>query len=343
MIEIVPGGSSRPYCVRLGEPAEFDLVAADPTVEVRLFLQQQAVRCLKPLTDWAAPRHLIVRPESPGAYTLSVQWRDGSARRGWSKQPFEVTLGSLWRRFVLSPTPRRIKLSRGLRLWVPSAWEAAVFSTHERVARSQLFSMVPPGSTVYDVGANIGLYSVLLAHLVGPSGHVYAVEANPLVVYFLRINLEENDIRNCTILPTALLNEDASVPFTINYGNSQVGVTTCSAFHDTKIGNQVTVQGHALDGLIEALDLLPPDFVKMDIEGGEGPAVYGMRAALARHRPTILVEIHGHAAAQATLASLAGLGYRYRDVDSGATFADEAALLSWFPEAVRQIVCTRAG
>lgn len=341
MIEIIPrGGSagSQPHAVRLGEPAEFDLVAAAPDVEVRVFVQQQAVRYLKPLREWSAPQPVVFRPESPGAYAVAVEWRQAGAS-GWAELPFDALAGPR----LPAAAPRQVEIAGGVRLWVPSEWEAAIFAAYEEPVRAMLSDLLRPGDVVYDVGANIGFYAVLLSRLVGPSGRVFAVEANPLCVYFLRANLEANGVANCTVLPAALLNDDSQVPFTINYGNCHLGLSARSGFYGGKIGHEVNVQGHPLDRLIDTLALPAPDFIKMDIEGGEGPAMEGMRAAVAAQRPTMLVEIHGRAAAKATLAPLAGLGYRYRDADSGATFADEAALLAWFPEAVRQIVCTRAG
>lgn len=340
VIEIVARGSSvSTYRIQIGEVAEFDLLTADPAVEVRVFVQQQAVRYLKPLADWGPPRQVSFRPESPGAYALAVEWRRPDGGHGWAELAFAALAGGAGG--LPGAAPRLVKAD-GMRLWVPSEWEAAIFASHEEPARGLLTDLVRPGSVAYDIGANIGFYSVLLARLVGPTGRVIAVEANPLCVYFLRANLEANGIANCTILPAALLNEEAQVPFTINYGNCHLGLTARSGFYGGKIGHEVHVEGHALDALIAALDLPGPDFVKMDIEGGEGPAVEGMRGAIVRHRPSILVEIHGRAAARATVAPLAGLGYRYRDAESRTSFADEGALLSWFPEAVRQIVCTRS-
>jgi FkbM family methyltransferase len=344
MIEIVPnppGGGTAPPHIDLGAAAAFDVVAADSAVEVRVFVQQQAVRYLKPLGDWSAPGRVVFRPEAPGAYTLAVEWRRPDGAHGWRELPFQVGLGG-WSRAAPSNAPRQVEAAGGVRLWTPSEWEAAIFAAHEEPVRALLPGLVRPGGIAYDIGANIGYYAVTLARLVGPRGHVFAIEANPLCVYFLRANLEANGVGNCTILPAALLNEDASVEFTINYGNCHLGLSERSDFYHSKMGHDVAVHGHPLDRLIEGLALPPPAFVKMDIEGGEGPAMQGMRATVERHRPTLLVEIHGRAAARATVAPLAGLGYRYRDAESGTAFADAAALLAWFPEAVRQIVCTPA-
>ena len=94
--------------------------------------------------------------------------------------------------------------------------------------------------------------------------------------------------------------------------------------------------------LAGALGLRPPDLVKMDVEGAEVAALPGMQATLARHRPILLLELHGRAAARASLECVQAAGYRYLEIASGGEFASAQALIDWFPDACRQVLCLPA-
>ncbi|NPV52973.1 MAG: FkbM family methyltransferase [Firmicutes bacterium] len=61
-----------------------------------------------------------------------------------------------------------------------------------------LLHQVKAGQVVVDIGANIGYYSVLLGHLVGPVGHVFACEANPYLIPILADNLSINYLSDRT-------------------------------------------------------------------------------------------------------------------------------------------------
>lgn len=58
---------------------------------------------------------------------------------------------------------------------------------------------VKPGQTVIDVGANIGLYTLLLAKLVGADGRVLAFEPGPVSFGLLTVNVHLNRYRNVTL------------------------------------------------------------------------------------------------------------------------------------------------
>ena len=67
----------------------------------------------------------------------------------------------------------------------------------------------------------------------------------------------------------------------------------------------------SLDALIAGCHLRAPDFIKLDIEGAEGLAVSGMARTLASVRPTLLIEVHGRRAAEATFQAVDWNGYRF--------------------------------
>lgn len=64
--------------------------------------------------------------------------------------------------------------------------------------------MLEPGSTFWDIGANIGFYTLLASRRVGAQGRVVAFEPTPATVARLRQHVTQNDCANVTVLPCAL-------------------------------------------------------------------------------------------------------------------------------------------
>lgn len=77
-----------------------------------------------------------------------------------------------------------------------------------------------PGFRAVDVGANVGYHTIRLASLVGPSGSVLAVEANPDNCSLLLAAIEENELRNVTLLPVALGRQRGWSYFTSHVGTN---------------------------------------------------------------------------------------------------------------------------
>jgi len=317
--------------VPLGEACEFAVTASEPDIETRWFVQHSPIFYLEPLGDWSRERTQRCFLEATGAYTVRAQWR-GPQAEGWASVDFRIG--------AVAPTEagvRLIQIARDTRIWVPTSGESNTVSGHEAATFALLHRLVKPGSVAYDVGAHLGLYATALGRLVGAAGWLYCIEANPVCVSFLRANLELNQVSNCTILPVALADRPGSCQFTINYFNLFLGIGAMSPFAG-KVGHKIDVSTMSLDDLIEQFALRPPDFIKMDIEGGEVVAVPGMRRTLARFKPTLLIELHGRASARPALAAFEGLDYRFQEVAGERTFDGPEQLLEWFPEACLQVV-----
>ena len=136
--------------------------------------------------------------------------------------------------------------------------------------------LVRPGMNVVDVGANIGLYSLLLARLVG-SGSVLAFEPEPSLFAILRENCVSNNATNIVPFQCALGRANRLASFyrsAFNSGDNRLG--HASAEHDA-----VEIKVERFD------DLQPdskPDFVKIDVQGHELAALSGMERALSASR-----------------------------------------------------------
>ncbi len=156
-------------------------------------------------------------------------------------------------------------------------------------------SMLKPGDTALDIGANFGLYTILAAKQVGREGRVLAFEPNPNSLRYLRLNILLNRQSRIEVVPVALSNEEGETEFICvsqgAYSALKVGETpgTTSA---------ITVRQTTLDAIAAAESLYLVDFVKMDVEGAELLVLQGGEEFFSRiPRPLVMCEFNDNRAA----------------------------------------------
>jgi FkbM family methyltransferase len=151
--------------------------------------------------------------------------------------------------------------------------------------KQQLISRtVQPNTVFYDVGANVGFYTLLGSRLVG-AGKVFAFEPLLHNLEYLRKHLALNRIENVEVLELAVADENADALFEVE--------ATGSMGHLSH-GGTVKVQTATLDSLLEQGRILPPNYIKMDIEGAELAALRGAQRCIQQYRPQIFLATHGH-------------------------------------------------
>jgi FkbM family methyltransferase len=149
------------------------------------------------------------------------------------------------------------------------------------------------GDTFIDIGANIGMMTMLAARAVGPRGRIIAFEPNPDVYERLLWHISENRLGQVRPHQLALSDHDAtmqlSVPPTGNTGAATLGALP--ARHQGRIGATYEVPVRIGDEVMGG-ESLPdaPLFIKIDVEGHEVAALRGLRGTIERHRPAILLE-----------------------------------------------------
>lgn len=158
------------------------------------------------------------------------------------------------------------------------------YGVYEEPVRDAMRANLSPGDVCVDVGANIGVLTLLASTIVGPSGKVIAVEPNPENVQLLYRNIAFSQAANIDVLPLAASDRRAVFSLT---GRSNTHLVSARGAAD---GGGTFVQSIVLDEMLADLSRL--NFVKMDIEGHEPAALRGMRRLLERHRPVLLVEFN---------------------------------------------------
>jgi FkbM family methyltransferase len=183
--------------------------------------------------------------------------------------------------------------------------------TYEPELQAALADLVQPGMVAYDVGANIGYISLLLARRVSKTGQVFAFEALPANLERLRMNLALNDAEEIvTIIPAAVVETERPVRFLVGPSGGMGKASGSAGRRDVAYSAEIEVEGLSLDGFIFERNHPAPQVVKMDIEGGEVLALPGMTHTLEQSRPLLLLELHGPEAAQIAWETLTLRGYR---------------------------------
>ena len=157
--------------------------------------------------------------------------------------------------------------------------------TEPELRQLQLF--VRPGDVFVDVGANIGLFSLKAALIVGRKGRVIAVEPGLAASRLLTENLAFNDVPHVRQVRTALgINGQATLHH-VNLGDDPQAFSLLSDGTDAE-GENVPVT--TLDALVAELGLGRMDCIKIDVEGAEERVIAGARQSLGRWHPTVILE-----------------------------------------------------
>lgn len=157
-------------------------------------------------------------------------------------------------------------------------------SVQQLVART-----VRPGMVVYDVGANIGFFTLIFAHLTGPGGMVYAFEADLDNAATTRANAARNDFEHVVVVARAC---GAAEGFaTLHLAPVAGGHSTVATGQPELDVGAVTVEQTTIDRFAATGGVRPPDLVKIDVEGAEELVLDGMAGTISRHRPILLIEL----------------------------------------------------
>lgn len=175
--------------------------------------------------------------------------------------------------------------------------------------------LVRPGDTAVDIGANIGIVSLLLAKLVGPSGRLHCFEPNPRMQRLLQSSLERNGVTNATIHRIALGSAEAQLELFVPAVNA--GAASLLPARAKGAAQTLTVPVRPLSAVLSEHGIERIHFVKIDVEGFEAEVLRGACELLeSNQRPgAILFELnsgsHGSYADEPTIVLLREFGYRF--------------------------------
>lgn len=149
--------------------------------------------------------------------------------------------------------------------------------------------LVNQGDHTLDIGANLGLVTLLLAERVGPQGLVHAFEPNPAIAALLEQTLENNGLSWVTLHKIGLGSSSGELSLSVPRENAGA-----ASFRRGREGDAVVrVPVRTLASVAEAAQLSRIDFIKMDVEGFEGDVLKGAASLFETVRPrAILFELN---------------------------------------------------
>ena len=201
--------------------------------------------------------------------------------------------------------------------------------TYEPELQAALGEFLHAGMVIYDVGANIGYITLMLARHTGPDGHVFAFEALPANVDRIRENLALNRQSNVSVVPAAVADKGGQVRFYVHASVGMGKAAGSAGRRDEQYQAEIDVPGLSLDEFVYQQGNPAPQVVKMDIEGGEVLALPGMARILREAHPLMLLELHGPESEKAAWECLVGAGYALYTMESGYPRIASAAELGW--------------
>jgi FkbM family methyltransferase len=188
---------------------------------------------------------------------------------------------------------------------------------------------VGPGATVWDVGANVGLFSFAAASLAGPEGRVVALEPDAWLVQLLRRSARRQSPGSAPVrvIPAAvassvsvrtlcLATRSRAANYLAEFGTIQTGGSR----------EEQSVIAVTLDWLLESCP--PPSVLKIDVEGAELEVLGGARQLFERVRPIVLCEVIPDTA-DAVTAFFTSYDYRLFDGETAASLRAPLPSAPW--------------
>lgn len=205
---------------------------------------------------------------------------------------------------------------RGKRWIVGSAIHRCWFGIYERAKQEAIADEIRPESVFYDIGANVGFYSLLASSLVG-RGKIFAFEPVPRNIEYLKKHLALNRITNVEVLPLAVSDTVGTASFEVERSGFMGHLAHLPHIRQIACQGATTVSTTTLDCLLAQGRILPPDCIKMDIEGAELAALRGARECILRHRPVIFLATHGRDIHRQCCELLESWGYDHECLPEG--------------------------
>jgi len=155
-------------------------------------------------------------------------------------------------------------------------------SLGEKRVNAALIGVTRRGDCVWDIGANVGLYTQLFLEWVGPNGKVVAFEPVPENAALLR---ELDAGPQLTVVEAALADADGQISLVVS------GESGETSHIGSDSSDALTVRVVRGDSLVANEGVPSPDVLKIDVEGFEGDVLDGIPTAL-RSARDVVVEVH---------------------------------------------------
>jgi len=198
----------------------------------------------------------------------------------------------------------------GMTLWLDLQVDKDLWlGTYEPEVSAAIRRFARPGAVAYDLGANVGYTTLLLARAVAPGGRVFAFEPLETNLERLRRAVARNGLEAVvSVVPCAVGARRGREMFLV-HASGGMGRLESATGRREKFEASIAVEAVTLDDFVFGQGHPAPSVVKIDLEGGEVESLQGARRLLRETRPVLLVELHGPSAAAEVVRLLGSAGY----------------------------------
>jgi len=184
------------------------------------------------------------------------------------------------------------KKFNGYSVKIPTRFINYFPSDYEKENFSFLKAQAKPGSTVLDIGAHIGLFSVIASEITGDKGKIFSFEPSPSTTAFLKKTIHINS-KDAVIEPVqqAMSNETGKITFFVSDDKIDNSNSLVSYKDDRKLTG-IEVDMNTIDNFVATKKINNLSFIKIDVEGAEYDALRGGTTTFATQRPAFILAIH---------------------------------------------------
>jgi FkbM family methyltransferase len=197
----------------------------------------------------------------------------------------------------------------------------------EPAVADALASLAEAGSAALDIGAHVGIETVLLADRVGSGGLVVSVEPDPRNAGLLRKSCQLNELANVRVVEAVASDTSGHVTFMLEDDStmSHIGLTVPSSktasSGDSVEKQPLTLPSVTVDQIVEEIcSPLPVSVIKIDVEGHEVSVLKGAQKLLAGGSVSVVVEIHTDAALRQCIELLRSYDLRLKTLGNNDYF-----------------------
>lgn len=200
------------------------------------------------------------------------------------------------------------------KLWVKGSSDNGCWLGSFEYGKQRLMaSLLHPDDTMYDIGANVGYYTLLASQRVGPGGRVVAFEPLPANVRLVERHVRLNRVRNVSVHEVAVSDHEGRARFAPNASNAMGRLSDSGSIEVAMV---------SVDNIVATANLPDPALLKIDVEGAELGVLRGAVELLDRARPSILLATHGANVHQQCCDFLRNAGYQLRPIDESVESID---------------------
>jgi FkbM family methyltransferase len=187
-------------------------------------------------------------------------------------------------------------------------WRLFFYGTLDRRIHRWLRANTRPIHVTFDVGANFGFFSLVMASL---CCECHAFEPVPRLADRLAANVSLNDMTNVHCVRAAVSTESGLTTFYLpSSGDTNTGT---GGLRVNRGGGTIEVRTLRLDDYVTTNAIHRVDIIKIDVEGAEDLVIEGAMSTIARHRPALIVEWNAPSI-QRVFALLGSLQYACTDL-----------------------------